>query len=84
MATNTAWWEARITKLQELVEAYEAAILVVSTTGQSYTLDTGQSKQTVNRGNLMTLQSQVDSWLNEIAVLEQRLYGRAKIVRPLF
>jgi hypothetical protein len=61
-AADAAWQEARITKTKELILAYEEAILALSTGAQSYTLNTGQTQQTVMKGNLASLRDTL-KWL---------------------
>ena len=68
--------QARIdaTKLQ--IVAYEDAALALGTGGvQSYTLDTGQTRQTVTRMDLDAIQDTINSLYNRCATLEARLTG---------
>ena len=66
----------RITATKAQIVAYEDAALALGTAGiQSYTLDTGQSKQTVTRADLGTIQETIDGLYNRCAVLEARLTG---------
>ena len=77
--------EGRIeaTKLQ--IIALEDAILALTTNPtQSYTLDTGQSRQVVTRYDLRSLQKTLDGLYNRCATLEARLNGAATIARPCF
>lgn len=69
------------TKLQ--ITAYEEAFLVLSEGAQSYTLDTGQTRQTVTKLDLSSLNNTIDSLYNRCAMLEARLYGSGSVtVRP--
>lgn len=81
---DRAFLQARIdaTKLQ--IVAYEDASLALGTGGvQSYTLDTGQSRQTVTKLDLAWMQKTIDSLYNRCATLEARLNGSGTVmVRP--
>lgn len=80
---DSAFIQARIdaTKLQ--IVAYETAVEALATGGvQSYTLDTGQSRQTVTRLDLKDIQNTVDSLYNRCATLEARLNGATITGRP--
>lgn len=69
------------TKLQ--IIAYEDAMLELANGAQSYTLDTGQTKQTVTKFNLTSLKNTIDSLYNRLATLEARLTGNGTIIaRP--
>lgn len=74
----------KIASTKTLIDAYEAAILALGGQGavQSYTLDTGQSRQTVTRADLATLNKTLDSMYNRLAVLEARIYGATITARP--
>lgn len=67
----------RITATKALIVAYEDALSTFATDGtiQSYTLDTGQSTQTVTRAQLSSLRTTLDSHYNRLATLEARLKG---------
>lgn len=66
---SNEWLEERITATAALIEAYETAILALSSgSAQSYTLDTGQTRQTVTR-------QQVGELKNTLAHLDTRLQG---------
>lgn len=68
---------AKITKIKATIDLYEDAIdaLVGANAVQSYSLDTGQTKQTVTRANVNELQKTLDSLYNRLAVFQQRLTG---------
>lgn len=73
----------RITATKAQIVAYETAIEALATGGvQSYTLDTGQSRQTVTRLDLSALNNTVDSLYNRCATLEARLNGATLTGRP--
>jgi hypothetical protein len=75
---------ARITATEAAIEQYEAAELALTTGGvQSYTIDTGQSRQTVTRANLTEIRNGVDGLYNRRATLIARRDGcGAVIARP--
>ena len=76
----------RITATQDLIVAYEAALLALGTGGvQEYRLDTGQSVQHVTKMDVKDLQNTVDSLYNTLATLEARCSGSGTIIgRPAF
>lgn len=68
--------QARIAATQALITAYEeAALSLASGAIQSYTLDTGQSRQTVTKFDLDKLEAVLDTLYNRCAMLEARLNG---------
>ncbi len=75
----------RITAAKALLVAYEDAILAVTTGGvQSYTLNTGQTIQTVTKLDVDKMNAAIDSILNRIITLEARCTnGGVSIGRPL-
>lgn len=77
--TETTWLEARLTKTEALIEAYEDAILALATGAQTYSLDTGQSRQTVTKAQLSQLRNALAELENRRAALQSRLHGTARI-----
>lgn len=75
MAPSNAFWEARIEAVQAQIIAYEAAITALSSGAQSYQLDTGQTRQIVNRAQLATLKNVLDGLYNQLTTLCARVYG---------
>lgn len=74
------FWSDQLAATKALFAAYNAALLAFATSNvQSYELDTGQTRQTVKRAMLGQLKATRDALLNEVAVLEQRLYGCSTI-----
>lgn len=70
------WLEARITSIKAMIEAYEGASLALATGGvQQYTLDTGQTKESVTRLDLEWINAAIDRLYNQLATIEARLYG---------
>lgn len=76
--------QARITATKAQIIAYEAAIDAIIAGGiQSYTLDTGQTDQTVTKLNLAATQRTLDSLYNRCATMEARLNGSGVVTgRP--
>jgi len=82
MATviTTEWVEARIVATQAAIVAYEAAILALSTGAQSYSLDTGQTRQNVTKANLTELRKTLE-WLNsQLAQYDAQISGGAVFI----
>lgn len=72
---------ARIDALEVLIVAYETALTALITGGVvSYTLDTGQSKQTVTKQDVTKLQEALDGLMNQLAVYEARLTGNGTLI----
>jgi hypothetical protein len=79
-ASDRAWLEARLAKTEELIVAYEDAILALSTGAQMYSLDTGQSRQTVSKSQLSQLRDVLAMLENRRAALMNRLCGSSRVV----
>ena len=81
---DRAFLQDRITATKAQIVAYEDAALALGTGGvQSYTLDTGQSRQTVTKLDLEWMQKALDSLYNRCATLEARLNGSGTVTaRP--
>ncbi len=79
-----AYLSARIAATEAAIEQYENAELALTTGGvQSYTIDTGQSRQTVTRANLKEIREGVDGLYNRRATLIARRDGcGVSTVRP--
>lgn len=75
---------ARIEVTKGLIVAYEDAVLALSAANgvQSYTLNTGQSTQTVTRSDVSSLNAMLNSLYNRLATMEARLKGGTTHVRP--
>jgi hypothetical protein len=67
-----------------LIEALEAALTALITDGaQSYTLDTGQSRQVVTKLNVASLQKQLDTLYNRYDIFNNRCNGGGTLIaRP--
>ena len=76
--------QARITATKAQIVAYEEAILALTTGGMiSYTIDTGQTKNTVTKLDIDKLNAALGGLYNRCATLEARLTGGGTIVsRP--
>lgn len=80
---DSEFLQQRIDATKAQIIAYEDAVTALSLGGvQVYSLDTGQSKQTVTRLNLGTLTQTLDSLYNRLATLQARLNGGSVLVRP--
>lgn len=78
--SDRQFWLDRIEKTKALIVAWEDAELAISAGGvQSYTLDTGQTRQTVTRADLATIRITIDSLLNRLVTLQARI-GRGGVV----
>jgi hypothetical protein len=71
--------------LKQAITAYNTAILAVQTGGvQSYSINTGQTQQSVTKQNLSTIIGTYNSMLNTLQTLEALLYGGSFYARPVF
>lgn len=67
--------QARIDATKAQIIAYEDAATALAAGVQSYTLDTGQTRQTVTKLDLSAIQKTIDALYNRCATLEARLNG---------
>lgn len=72
---NRQFIQDRITATKKQIICYEDAALALSNGVQSYTIDTGQTVQTVTKINLRWVQNTIDGLYNRCATLEARLNG---------
>lgn len=81
---DSEFLQARIDKTKLLIAVYEDAAEAIGTGGaQSYTLDTGQSRQTVTKLDLAMLSDTLAGLYNRCAMLEARLNGgNTHMARP--
>lgn len=71
-----SWWVERLEAARARVIEYEEAILQISSGAvQSYSLNTGQTTQTVTKFDLDRLQATLTGLLNQVATLEARVHG---------
>lgn len=75
---------AKIAKKKATIEAYEDAITALASGAQSYSLDTGQTRQSVQRSQLSQLRNTLSQLENDLAMLVARLCGGSVIARPAF
>lgn len=73
--SSSKFWQDELSNAKILLIGIEKAINAFATNGaiQSYTIDTGQDKQTVTRADIGSLYKQRDKLLVEIQALEARL-----------
>lgn len=77
------WLEQRIAAKKALVIAYEAALTALASGAQTYSLDTGQTRQTVSKVNLTEVRNAIAQLESDIATLQMRLNGCGRFyVRP--
>jgi hypothetical protein len=79
---DTAWLDARIAATKTAIEAVEDAITALAGGAFSYTLDTGQTRQTVTKANVASLRTMLDSLDNRLATLQARRCGSSSRVIP--
>jgi hypothetical protein len=79
---TSAWYAARIAAIQANIEALEAAIAAFAGGAQQYTLDTGQTRQTVTRQQLGSLKNAYKEQLDLLGTIEARQCGAVAIGRP--
>ena len=65
-----------------IVTAQTAQAGLMSGAIESYTLDTGQTRQTVTKVNIGTLQNAINSLFNQYATMYARVYGGTVMVKP--
>lgn len=77
------FWQGRLDKKKTQLAAYDDAITALASGAQSYSLDTGQTRQVVTKANLTELRNMASTLEAEIATLMQRLGGCGTFqVRP--
>jgi hypothetical protein len=75
-AITATWLQSRIDKTKTAIEAIEDAILALSTGNlQSYTIDTGQTRQTVTKKDISRLNVELDKLYLRLDWLDTRLNG---------
>lgn len=80
---STEFLKARIAATEAMILVYEDAMLALGSGAiQSYTLDTGQNRQTVTKSNLTEMRNVVDSLYSRLAMLEKRCFGSVLTVAP--
>ena len=71
--TSVEFWRDELQNARTLLVKVEQAIFALSSGVQEYTIDTGQTRQTVKRSDLDQLRAQRNDLLGQIAALESRL-----------
>lgn len=84
MADDLAFLDERIDRTKTMIIAYEDAITALAGGAQSYSLDTGQTRQSVTRAQLAELTSTLEQLENRLASLNARRNGGSIYVRPGF
>lgn len=75
-AITATWLQSRIDKTKTAIESIEDAILALSTGNlQSYTIDTGQTRQTVTKKDITRLNAELDKLYLRLDWLDTRLNG---------
>ena len=77
--------QARIDRCKELIVIWEDALAFLGTANgiQTYTIDTGQSRQVVTRSDIGTINRTIDSLMNRCVTMQARLDGSGVVnVRP--
>lgn len=81
------FWTLRLTNKIALLAAYDAASTALATGVMSYTINTGQTTQTVTRssvGQILGIIKQLEREIQELQELLAGVDGRAVYVRPGF
>lgn len=81
MSNCSTFLQERIAKTKEQIVALEdAAAGIMSGAIVSYTLDTGQSRQTVTKANVNQINTALDSLYNRLASLQARCNGGGTVI----
>ena len=71
---DSAFLQQRLTACEAAITAYETALAAFAVGGvQSYTMDTGQTRQTVTKANLTEIRRMRAELMNERAILRAQL-----------
>ena len=81
MAIDDDWLDARETATKALIVAYEAALTELATGAQSYTLDTGQSRQVVTKADVGSIRNMLNTLDNRLATICARRDGASHVGR---
>jgi hypothetical protein len=80
---DRAFWEGRLAEKKTALAAYDGAITALAGGAQSYSLDTGQTRQVVTKANLTEMRNMSRILESDISTLQQRLCGSGRFqVRP--
>ena len=73
-ALTAEFIQSRITAIQSQITAYETAMVTLSAgTVKSYTLNTGQTSQSVTKRDLSRLQAELDALIGRLEYWDDRL-----------
>ena len=77
------FWEGRIAAKKALIAQLDEALLAIAGGAQSYSIDTGQTRQVVTKANVTETRNTIAQLESDISTLQMRLYGCARLqVRP--
>lgn len=77
--------QARLDAVLARIEAYETALAAFAVEGtQSYTLDTGQDRQTVTRYDIPKMEEALQSLFDQYDVWYERLNPAPTVGRPIW
>lgn len=80
---DSTWLKERIAAKKALLLAFDAAMTALARGAQSYSIDTGQTRQTVTKANLTEMRNMIAQLESEISTLQMRLSGCGRfIARP--
>jgi hypothetical protein len=80
---DSEWIAERIAAKKAALLAFDGAITALAGGAQTYSLDTGQTRQVVTKANLSEMRIMISKLESEISTLQQRLYGCGRFqVRP--
>ncbi len=79
---DSEWLDARIAAIEALIVAHETALTTIVGGAQSYTLDTGQTRQTVTKANLSEIRIALHELESSRSALRLRRYGASFVGRP--
>lgn len=80
---ESEWLDARIAAKKAAILAYETALLALAGGAQSYSLDTGQTRQVVSKANLTEMRNVLAQLESDLATLQMRRFGCGRfVVRP--
>jgi len=73
--TDTEWIQARIDATKALIVKYEEAMLAIGGGAQSYTIETGQTRQVVTKANVTEARRALESLESRLAYYQGQLCG---------
>ncbi len=69
------WLEERIAKKKAAIVLFEDALTALAGGAQSYSLDTGQTRQVVTKANLTEMRNSISQLESDLSTLQMRLNG---------